>query len=203
MSSIGFGAHLGIHPRSTWNNPEPELVTVANRFGEIVGCCLGNDVNLRDFEGRSALLLGKAKDNNGSCVLGPLVRLFDETFDISNARTADITLAIYGEKDNFLLHGKNSLSEIGRDITALMKQAFTAHQYPDGVFMMTGTMFAPVEDREKHLKGGGFTHKIGDGVYISSPKLGALWNIVNDSTKIPRWEFGSVELFNQLLKNTM
>ncbi len=129
-----------------------------------------------------------------------MVRLFDDSFNLSHARQAEINLSVYGDDDGFVMHGKSSLLAIGRDITDLMKQAFTAHHYPDGVFMMTGTMFAPVEDRGTSSKGSGFTHHIGDRVCISSPKLGALWNVVNISTKIPEWSFGSVDLFNQLLR---
>jgi len=143
----------------------------------------------------------KPKDNNGSCVLGPFVRLFDDTFTLADARATEITLAVYGADDGFVMNGSSSLSEIGRDISELMGQVFTAHQYPDGVFMMTGTMFAPVENRNKNQQdASGFTHHIGDRVKISAPKLGALFNTVNHSTKIPAWSFGTVDLLDQLLK---
>src|SRR5690606_27366505 len=83
MASVGFGAQIGIHPESHWNNPEPEVVLAVARTGKIRGATLGNDVNLRDYEGRSALLLGEAKDQNASCAIGPFIRLFDETFSLA------------------------------------------------------------------------------------------------------------------------
>jgi len=203
MSSIGFGAQLGINPRSSWNNPEPEIVIVVNKFGNIVGSTLGNDVNLRDWEGRSALLLGRAKDVNGSCVIGPMIRLFDSTFSIDNVRKSVVNLSIIGE-DGFKSENDSSMKEIGRDITDLVGQAMKAHQYPDGFFMMTGTMFAPVEDRDPvNHPGGGFTHQVGDHVIISSPELGILYNIVNYSDAIPQWEFGIVDLFKHLGKSKL
>jgi len=201
MSSVGFGAHIGIHPRSTWNNPEPELVLVINRHGEIVGCTLGNDVNLRDFEGRSALLLGKAKDNNGSCSLGPFIRLFDDSFTIDTARNTTIHLSIKGE-DGFSLIGHSGMKEIGRDLVELKNQTINDnHQYPDGIFLMTGTMFAPVEDRDPVQKPGqGFTHKVGDLVVIQSESIGSLMNHVQLTNNIPKWEFGICDLIKSLPK---
>eukprot|EP01127_Copromyxa_protea_P000528 TRINITY_DN10445_c0_g1_i1.p1 TRINITY_DN10445_c0_g1~~TRINITY_DN10445_c0_g1_i1.p1 ORF type:complete len:417 (+),score=77.25 TRINITY_DN10445_c0_g1_i1:233-1483(+) len=199
MSSVGFGAKIGIHPKSVWNNPEPELVLVISRFGDIVGCTLGNDVNLRDFEGRSALLLGRAKDNNGSCSMGPLVRLFDETFTLDDARKASINLSIKGV-DGFSLIGSSSMKEIGRDLVELKDQTINQnHQYPDGLFLMTGTMFAPVEDRDPvNQPGQGFTHHTGDEVIISSDKIGALVNYVDFCDRIPRWEYGICDLLQDL-----
>jgi fumarylacetoacetate (FAA) hydrolase family protein len=196
MSAVGTGAEIGLHPASIWNNPEPEVVLIANSRGAIVGATLGNDVNLRDFEGRSALLLGKTKDNNGSCTLGPFIRLFDKTFGLDDVRRTTVSLRVEGE-DGFVLKGESSMSEISRDPADLVAQMMgDVHQYPDGVVLYCGTMFAPTEDRG--AKGEGFTHKIGDIVTISAPKLGALVNRVNTSNRIPRWEFGSRALMRSL-----
>eukprot|EP01125_Pyxidicula_operculata_P009002 TRINITY_DN2971_c0_g1_i4.p1 TRINITY_DN2971_c0_g1~~TRINITY_DN2971_c0_g1_i4.p1 ORF type:complete len:203 (-),score=33.10 TRINITY_DN2971_c0_g1_i4:58-666(-) len=199
MSSIGYGERLGIHPKSSWNNPEPELVLVVNRWGKIVGCTLGNDVNLRDFEGRSALLLGKAKDNNGSTVIGPMIRLFDDSFTLEDAKKLEIKLTVKG-KDNFISEGTVYMNQIGRDIEELVAQTINkTHQYPDGLFLFCGTMFAPVEDRDPVNKpGGGFTHLIGDEVLISNPFLGSLYNTVDMSDKIPEWSFGVVDYINRM-----
>lgn len=196
LASVGLGAEIGLNPGSTWNNPEPEIVVVANGSGTIVGATLGNDVNLRDYEGRSALLLSKAKDNNGSCAIGPFVRLFDSSFGINDVRKAEIELTVSGP-DQFRLSGRSSMSQISRDPTDLVGQAVNAcHQYPDGFGLFMGTMFAPTEDRD--TKGGGFTHKIGDVVTIRSEKLGALINRVNTSDKIAPWTFGALALMTNL-----
>jgi fumarylacetoacetate (FAA) hydrolase family protein len=196
MSAVGTGAEIGLHPASVWNNPEPEVVLVANSRGAIVGATLGNDVNLRDFEGRSALLLGKSKDNNGSCAVGPFIRLFDASFGLEDVRRTTVSLRVEGE-DGFVLRGASSMSEISRDPAELVAQMMgDVHQYPDGVVLYCGTMFAPTEDRG--AKGEGFTHKAGDIVTISAPTLGTLVNRVNLSNRIPRWEFGSRALMRSL-----
>lgn len=200
MSSVGFGAEIGIHPHSKWNNPEPEVVLAVSNQGRIVGATLGNDVNLRDFEGRSALLLGEAKDQNGSCAIGPLVRFFDDSFCLDDIKACEVELRITG-RDGFSTGGRNKMSEISRSPEDLVAQAIgTNHQYPDGLMLFLGTMFAPTEDRDK--SGEGFTHHIGDQVEISTEKLGTLINWVNHSDAIPRWEFGFTELINYLQKNT-
>lgn len=196
MSAVGTGARIGIHPRSTWNNPEPEVVLAINAAGEIVGATLGNDVNLRDFEGRSALLLSKAKDNNGSCAVGPFIRLFDERFTLDDVRSCDVSMRVDGE-DGFALSGTSSMSAISRDPEDLVSQTIGAtHQYPDGLVLFTGTMFAPTKDRDE--VGGGFTHKVGDVVTISAPELGSLVNLVDLSNRIPRWEFGIGDLMRNI-----
>ncbi len=198
LSAVGTGAEIGIHPQSTWNNPEPEVVLAVNAAGEAIGATLGNDVNLRDFEGRSALLLGKAKDNNGSCAIGPFIRLFDEHFGIDDVREAEVTVAVKG-KDGFELHGKSSMREISRDPLDLVTATIgPVHQYPDGFMLFLGTMFAPVEDRDE--KGAGFTHKIGDIVSVATPKLGALVNRVDHSDRIPPWRLGIGELMQNLAR---
>jgi len=198
MSAVGTGAEIGLHPASVWNNPEPEVVLVVNSRGAIVGATLGNDVNLRDFEGRSALLLSKAKDNNGSAALGPFIRLIDGSFGLDDIRRTVVSLRVEGE-DGFVLRGESSMSEISRDPAELVAQMFgDVHQYPDGAVLYCGTMFAPTEDRG--MKGDGFTHKIGDIVTISAPKLGALVNRVNRSDAIPHWEFGTRALAHNLAK---
>jgi len=188
MSSVGYGADVGLHPISRWNNPEPEIVLAVNSCGEVKGATLGNDVNLRDVEGRSALLLGKAKDNNASCAIGPFIRLFDDTYSIDDVRKADLDLLVEGE-DGFSMSGKSSMKEISRDPLDLVNQTIGRHhQYPDGLMLFMGTMFAPVEDRD--YEGQGFTHKIGDKVTISNTHLGSLVNTVRLSTECPRWTFG-------------
>lgn len=196
MSSVGYGAEVGLHPISKWNNPEPEVVLAVNSRGEVKGATLGNDVNLRDVEGRSALLLGKAKDNNASCSIGPFLRLFDETYSIDDVRNADLDLTVTGE-DGFKLAGKSSMKEISRDPLELVSQTIGRHhQYPDGFLLFMGTLFAPVEDRDH--KGQGFTHKIGDVVTISNVKLGSLQNTVRLSTECPPWTFGTTALMRNL-----
>ena len=196
MSSVGTGADIGIHRRSTWNNPEPEIVLVVNARGETVGASLGNDVNLRDFEGRSALLLGRAKDNNASCAIGPFIRVFDRAFTIDTIRDADLALNVEGA-DGFVLDGASSLAEISRDPLDLVREAIGAdHQYPDGLMLFLGTMFAPIQDR--HAPGQGFTHDVGDVVSIATPSLGTLVNRVNYADAIAPWTFGAVALMRNL-----
>jgi fumarylacetoacetate (FAA) hydrolase family protein len=196
MSSVGTGADIGIHRQSTWNNPEPEIVLAVNARGDTVGAALGNDVNLRDFEGRSALLLGRAKDNNASCAIGPFIRLFDAAFTIDTIRGVDLALKVEGA-DGFVLDGSSSLAEISRDPLDLVAQAIGAdHQYPDGLMLFLGTMFAPTQDR--HAPGQGFTHDVGDVVTIATPSLGALVNRVNYADAIAPWTFGAGALMRNL-----
>jgi len=196
MSSVGAGADIGIHPESGWNNPEPEIVLVVNPKGRIVGATLGNDVNLRDFEGRSALLLGRAKDNNASAALGPFIRLVDESYGLDDIRAADLRVKVEG-LDQFVLDDKSSMSLISRDITDLAGQTLSKnHQYPDGLVLYVGTMFAPIKDRD--TPGGGFTHKVGDIVTISTPKLGALVNRVRHCPDVAPWTFGAGALMRNL-----
>lgn len=198
MASVGFGAQIGVLPESQWNNPEPEIVLAVDSRGEIVGATLGNDVNLRDIEGRSALLLTKAKDNNGSCAIGPFIRLFDGDFDLDSVRQADVSLRIDGT-DGFQLDGVSYMREISRDPQDLVRQAFGAHhQYPDGFMLFLGTMFSPSQDRKG--PGTGFTHKLGDRVQIASERIGALVNEVRLSTEIAPWTFGVRALYANLAK---
>jgi len=196
MSPVGWGAEVGLHPVSEWNNPEPEIVLAVNSRGIVKGVTLGNDVNLRDVEGRSALLLGKAKDNNASCALGPFIRLFDDTYGIDDAREAELTLDVTGE-DWFELRGSSSMTQISRDPLDLVAQTCGAHhQYPDGFCLFLGTMFAPVQDRR--APGAGFTHEIGDMVRIHEARLGSLLNRVNLSPAGPTWTFGAAALMRNL-----
>ena len=198
MSTVGFGADVGILPISEWNNPEPEVALVVASDGRIVGATLGNDVNLRDVEGRSALLLGKAKDNNASASLGPLMRLFDQSFSLADVKTAEIGLKVTGE-DGFVLEGHSSMSQISRTPESLVAAAIGRHhQYPDGFVIYLGTMFAPVKDRGG--VGKGFTHKPNDIVTISTPKLGSLSNRVRLSTECPPWTYGASHLMRDLAK---
>jgi len=202
MSSVGLGAQVGIHPISTWNNPEPEVVLAVNNQGTIVGATLGNDVNLRDVEGRSALLLGKAKDNNGSCSIGPFIRLFDDSFSLNDVKSTQVTLKVKGD-DGYELEATNDMTQISRDIEDLVSQTIsTSHQYPDGFALFTGTLFTPTQDRDE--AGKGFTHKPDDIVVISAKKLGALQNKVHFSDQIPPWEFGISALIKNLaLRNLL
>ncbi|NIJ29689.1 fumarylacetoacetate (FAA) hydrolase family protein [Sphingomonas insulae] len=195
LATVGWGADVGIRSDSTWNNPEPEIVLLVSPDGRVVGATLGNDVNLRDFEGRSALLLGKAKDNNASCSLGAFVRLFDETFTMDDVRQAEITLRIDGA-DGYTLDGASAMDQISRDPEDLVRQALSEHQYPDGLVLFLGTLFAPTQDRDQ--VGQGFTHKVGDTVAITTPKLGRLVNTVTTSKAAPPWTFGLSALFGNL-----
>ncbi|WP_110658210.1 fumarylacetoacetate hydrolase family protein [Salinicola halimionae] len=189
LSAVGHGARVGLHPASEWNNPEPEIVLAVDAEGRVRGATLGNDVNLRDVEGRSALLLGKAKDNNASCSIGPFIRLFDEHFDIDDVRSAQVSLRIEGTDDDFVLEGKSDMREISRDPLDLVAQTYGAHhQYPDGFMLFLGTMFSPIQDRDG--EGQGFTHHLGDHVTIATSKLGALSNVVDRSDRLPPWTFG-------------
>lgn len=198
MASVGTGAAIGIHPKSAWNNPEPEVVLFVNSRGSVQGAALGNDVNLRDVEGRSALLLGKAKDNNASCAIGPFLRLFDGGWGIDDVRAAEIRLKVEGP-DGFVLDGASSMAKISRDPLDLVAQAIGPHhQYPDGFVLFCGTMFAPVQDR--HGPGKGFTHEIGDVVTISTPGLGALVNRVDRTDAIAPWTFGVSALMRNLAR---
>ncbi len=196
MSAVGTGARIGIHPQSKWNNPEPEIVLAVNSSGTIVGATLGNDVNLRDFEGLSALLLGKAKDNNASCAIGPMIRLFDDSFTLDDVRAATLELKVTG-KDGYVLSGQSNMAKISRDPEDLVGQTIGAHhQYPDGLMLFLGTLFAPIQDRG--AKGMGFTHRPGDLVEISNDKLGLLANEVALCTECPAWTFGASQLMHNL-----
>ncbi|MYM39572.1 fumarylacetoacetate hydrolase family protein [Duganella qianjiadongensis] len=197
LSAVGHGASVGLHPDSQWNNPEPEIVLAVNSRGCAVGATLGNDVNLRDIEGRSALLLGKAKDNNASCAIGPFIRLFDQHFGMEQIRAAEVSLLIRGSDDGFELQGSSRMREISRDPLDLVAQACGPHhQYPDGFMLFLGTMFSPTKDRD--ASGAGFTHHLGDLVRISTPVLGTLENSVQRSDQLPPWTFGLRALYQNL-----
>lgn len=200
LSSVGWGDWIGIRGDSAWNNPEPEIVLACDGRGRTLGATLGNDVNLRDIEGRSALLLGKAKDNNASCAIGPFIRMFDEHFSIEDVRHATVSLEVEGE-DRFRLEGRSSMVLISRDPLELVRQTLGEHQYPDGFALFLGTMFAPVEDRD--AAGRGFTHKRGDRVRVSSPKLGVLENKVTTCDAAPPWSLGIAGLMENLASRNL
>lgn len=195
LSSVGWGDWIGVRKESQWNNPEPEIVLACDSNGRTLGATLGNDVNLRDIEGRSALLLGKAKDNNASCAIGPFIRLFDATFGIDDVRKAVVSLTVEGE-DGYKLEGRSSMSLISRDPLELVEQTLSQHQYPDGFALFLGTMFAPTDDRD--VAGRGFTHKVGDVVRVSSPALGTLENKLTTSDIAPPWSTGISHLMRNL-----
>jgi fumarylacetoacetate (FAA) hydrolase family protein len=195
LSAVGWGDWIGVRSESQWNNPEPEIVLACDARGRTLGAALGNDVNLRDIEGRSALLLGKAKDNNASCAIGPFIRLFDERFTLDEVRSAVVSLEVDGV-DGYRLEGSSSMSQISRDPLELVEQAIDQHQYPDGFMLFLGTMFAPTQDRD--ARGRGFTHKAGDVVRVSSPKLGTLENKVTTSQQAPPWTLGIAGLMRSL-----
>jgi fumarylacetoacetate (FAA) hydrolase family protein len=198
MSAVGVGAEVGIHPASDWNNPEPEIVLAVDSRGKVRGASLGNDVNLRDFEGRSALLLGKAKDNNASCAIGPFIRLFDAHYGIDDVRRCDISMQVIGS-GGYLLQGASSLAKISRDPLDLVAQAIGPyHQYPDGMMLFLGTMFAPTQDRQG--PGQGFTHEVGDIVTVSTPALGTLVNRVNTCDRVAPWTYGVSALMRDLAR---
>jgi fumarylacetoacetate (FAA) hydrolase family protein len=195
LSTVGWGGAIGVRSDSTWNNPEPEVVLVADSHGKAKGATLGNDVNLRDFEGRSALLLSKAKDNNASCAIGPFIRLFDGGFGMEDVRGAEVALVVEGP-DDFRLEGKSEMRQISRDPEDLLAQAMSEHHFPDGFTLFLGTLFAPVQDRDE--PGRGFTHKEGDVVRISTPRIGTLQNRVTTSKAAPPWAFGVRALMRNL-----
>jgi len=196
LAAVGLGADVGIHPNSAWNNPEPEIVLAVNSQGRVAGATLGNDVNLRDFEGRSALLLGRAKDNNASCAIGAFIRLFDQQFTLDTIRTAELRMTVRG-CEGFVMEGHSSMREISRDPADLVFQTLNQHHsYPDGVMLFLGTMFAPTQDR--FAAGKGFTHAVGDQVEIATPSLGALINRVALTDQVPRWQFGARRLMRNL-----
>jgi len=196
MSAVGFGADIGIHPISKWNNPEPEAVIVVSSTGRIVGATLGNDVNLRDVEGRSALLLSKAKDNNASCSLGPFIRFFDDSFTLADVKSMEIALEVEGN-GGYQLKGQSNMRKISRSPEALAAATLNKHhQYPDGFVLFCGTLFAPTQDRDG--KGQGFTHHHGDEVSVINPLLGALYNVVRSTDACPPWTFGTSHLMRNL-----
>jgi fumarylacetoacetate (FAA) hydrolase family protein len=195
LASVGWGADIGVRSDSSWNNPEPEVVLIVDSRGEIRGATLGNDVNLRDFEGRSALLLGKAKDNNASCAIGPFIRLFDDDFTLDDISAAVVELEVIGG-DGFRLQGQSRMNEISREPRELVRQAMSEHDYPDGFALFLGTLFAPTDDRDE--PGRGFTHKIGDEVRIATPRLGALNNRVSTCQAAAPWTFGLRSLMQNL-----
>jgi len=196
MSSVGHGADAGYLEESKWNNPEPEVVLVTNSRKEIVGAALGNDVNHRDIEGMSELLLGECKDQNASCAVGPFIRLIDKTsFKQEDIDTMKVEVHVKGT-DGFELYSDSSMEKISRKPEELVNQMFKQHQYPDGAVLFCGTMFSPVKDRDEPTKG--FTHKVGDHVTIRSDKLGSLTNRMDYTQNVEPWIYGVGKLMQNL-----
>ncbi len=198
MSAVGTGSEVGIHPRSAWNNPEPEVVLAVDSKGQVRGAALGNDVNLRDFEGRSSRCCPWPCPAAARCAIGPFIRLFDDAFGIDDVRQCELAMQVTGA-DGFTMRGASSLAEISRDPLELVSQSIGAnHQYPDGFMLLLGTMFAPTQDR--YGPGQGFTHAVGDVVTVSTPRLGTLINRVNTTDRVAPWTYGARALMRDLAR---
>jgi len=196
LSAVGTGAEIAVLPTSKQTFAEPEVVLMLNADGKICGATLGCDMTARDVEARSLLLLGRAKDQNATCAVGPFIRLFDQTFSLPNVQGMNLTYAFEGA-DDAVFTDTGSMDQIGRGLITLARQVVNEHHgYPDGVALFTGCMFKAPSSRG--ASDTPFTHQVGDVVIIKASPLGTLINRVNTTDKVRPWSFGMSDLMANL-----
>ena len=148
---------IRIRADSHWNVPEPELVLVINRHREIIGYCAGNDVSSRDIEGENPLYLPQAKIYNGSCALGHGI-LICKPDEIKDLRI-QLQIRRAGET---IFSGETTTATMKRTLSELVEYLTCELDFPQGVFLMTGTCLVPGND---------FTLQPGDVVLIQVGEL--------------------------------
>jgi len=149
---VGHGAPIRVRADSQWDVPEPELVLVVAADGGIVGYATGNDVSSRSIEGENPLYLPQAKVYDGSCAIGPGIRLCD----VDTMRDLPIALEIH-RNGSAAFSGSTRTSQIKRGLEELAGWLLRELRQPGGVFLFTGTGIVPGED---------FTLRSGDVVRI-------------------------------------